>query len=75
MFRDIRHAFRLLRKSPGFTTVSVLTVGIGIGANLTIFSVIDAALVRPLAAPQPEKLVRLYQTSERPFVERISIGA
>jgi hypothetical protein len=67
MFRDISHAFRLLRKSPGFTLVAVLTLGIGIGANITIFSMINAVLVRPLAAPQSEKLVRSmlrYRRSE-----------
>jgi hypothetical protein len=69
MFRDISHAFRLLRKSPGFTMVAVLTLGVGIGANVTIFSTINAVLVRPLAAPQSEKLVRLYETNERPLAK------
>jgi putative ABC transport system permease protein len=69
MFRDIHHAFRLLGKSPGFTMVAVLTLGIGIGANITIFSMINAVLVRPLAAPQSEKLVRLYETNERPLAK------
>jgi putative ABC transport system permease protein len=67
MIRDIRHAFRLLCKSPGFTMVSVVTLGIGIGANITIFSMINAVLMRPLAAPQSEQLVRLYETNEQPF--------
>src|ERR1700732_1476974 len=65
MLRDIHHALRLLRKSPGFTMVAVLTPGIGIGANITIFSMINAVLVRPLAAPQSAKLARLYETNER----------
>src|SRR5260221_737335 len=69
MLRDIPHAFRLLRKSPGFTMVAVLTLGVGIGANVTIFSMINAVLVRPLAAPQSEKLVRLYETNERPLAK------
>jgi putative ABC transport system permease protein len=75
MLRDIHHAFRLLRKSPGFTIVAVLTLGIGIGANITIFGMINAVLVRPLAAPQSEKLVRLYETNERPLAKRIGISA
>jgi putative ABC transport system permease protein len=69
MFRDLSHAFRFLRKSPGFTIVAVFTLGIGIGVNITIFSIINAVLVRPLAAPQSEKLVRLYETNERPLAK------
>jgi len=68
MLRDIHHALRLLGESPGFTMVAVLTLGIGIGANITIFSMINAVL-RPLAAPQSEKLVRLYETDERPLAK------
>jgi putative ABC transport system permease protein len=69
MLHDIHHAFRLLRKSPGFTIVAILTLGISIGANITIFGMINAVLVRPLAAPQSEKLVRLYETNERPLAK------
>jgi hypothetical protein len=59
---DLRYCLRLLSRSPGFTLFVVQTLGIGIGANTTIFTAVNAILIRPLPAPQSERLIRVYET-------------
>jgi len=59
IWRDIRHAIRGLRKTPGFLAIVILTLGLGIGANAAIFSLMDQILLRPLAVHNPSALVLL----------------
>ncbi len=58
---DVRHAVRLLAKSPGFAAIAILALAIGIGANTAIFSVIDRVLLRPLPYPDSERIVRVQR--------------
>ena len=60
VFQDVRYAFRVLRRAPGFTAVAVLTLGLGIGAATAIFSIISGVLMRPLSYREPERLVNLW---------------
>lgn len=64
MITDLKYAFRTLAKSPGFTLVAILTLGLGIGASTAIFSVLDAVLLRPLPYPSQERIVELRELDE-----------
>src|SRR4051812_11037506 len=66
--RDLRYAARLLRKTPGFTVTALATLALCLGANLTIFAVVDAVLLRPLPFPAAGQLVSVYNTYPRASV-------
>ncbi len=59
---DLQHGIRSLSRSPGFSSSAALTLALGIGANVAMFTVVDAAFLRPLRLPQPERLVQIQES-------------
>jgi putative ABC transport system permease protein len=62
LVRDVRHAVRLLLKSPGFTLTAIVILGLGIGANAAIFSIVNGVVLRPLPFPDSSRIVRVWHT-------------
>ena len=69
-FRDVRHALRLFRREPGFTSAAVLTLALGIGANVALFAVVEAVLLRPLPFADADDLVMLRYRDVRTGISK-----
>src|SRR5262245_19837619 len=76
LWQDLRFGARMLFKQPGFTAIAALTLGVGIGANITIFSVVNAVLLRPLLYPDSDRLIYLWSAAPKENIsERASAYA
>src|SRR5687767_4387954 len=63
LWKDLRYALRWMRRSPGFSAVAVLSLGLGVGVNTAMFSLVDSLLFRPLPVTAPETLVDVFTAS------------
>src|SRR5262249_6370078 len=61
LFQDVRYGMRILEKNPGFTLITIMTLAMGMGANTTIFSTVDAMLLHPVTFPELDRLVALSE--------------
>src|SRR6267378_2316117 len=73
-FTPFRHMLRRLARAPMFTAISLITLAIGIGANTSMFSVIDGVLLKPLPYPRPEQLVGLWHTAPGVNIKELNMA-
>ena len=74
LLQDARYGLRMLRKNPGFALTVMITLGLGIGANATIFSVINAVLLEPLPYKEPDRLVRLWESNPGGGLSEVAVS-
>src|SRR5918997_2045162 len=74
LLQDIRYGFRVLWKKPGFTLVAVVALALGIGANTTVFSIVDALLLRPFNVREPERIFMVWEQNLKAGNERGSVA-
>jgi len=72
LFLDVRHAVRAMKKNPGFTVLAMMMLAVGIGATTAIFSVFYSVLLQPLPFPEPERLVKVWETRLQHHWDRVS---
>ena len=68
--RELVYAARILRRSPGVTLLSVVTMGVGIGASTVLFALVNGIVLRPLPYPEPDRLVRIFDTNLQAGINR-----
>src|ERR1051325_2757685 len=74
VIRDVKFAMRRLLKKPAFTVIAVLTLALGIGANTAIFSFVNAVLLKPLAAKDPDRLMTFWHSSPAKGLKHVDLN-
>jgi putative ABC transport system permease protein len=75
LFNDVKYAMRMMRRTPLFTAAVVLTVALAIGANTTIFSVVNAVMLRPLPFGEPDRIVQVFEKNDKLNIANIGASA